>query len=70
MAMMKRNKLSTLGTCPICEKEIETWDHVYQCGGCPAKFERHKQLEKFKSKLKSIQTHPMLLQSLVAAILQ
>ena len=70
MAMMKRNKLSNLDICHICEREIETWDHVYQCEGCEAKFERHKQLEMFKSKMKSMRTHPVLLQRLVAAILQ
>ena len=70
MKLMKRNGLSSIDTCPICCKEVETWDHVFQCKHQAARAERQVRLGEIKTILVQRQTHPVLQNRILAMIQQ
>ena len=53
-------KTSATDTCPLCEEEVESWEHVYQCKNEHANRERKVYLNLFKDKLNALHTHPSL----------
>ena len=51
MYMMKRNGMSDTSRCPLCEEQVETWEHVRKCG-CPVmRLTRSVQLQSMKRAL-------------------
>ena len=53
-------KISSSPTCPLCQKEIETWQHVCRCQHPDMHRTRSAFLKKFEKDLTYIQTLPEL----------
>ena len=70
MKLMKRNGFSLTSVCPLCGKTDETWEHVHKCGSIIAKISRQQKLQHLKNALVRKKTHPILLQRILAMIMQ
>jgi len=68
--MMYRNKLGLTRICPLCQKEVEDWAHVFQCQSQCARVERGIQLGELRKSLQVWKTNPILMQRMMAMLYQ
>jgi len=68
--MMHRNKLGLTKICPLCEKEVEDWAHVFKCQSQCARVERGIQLGELRKALQVRKTNTILMQRLMALLSQ
>jgi len=70
MSIMKRNGMGMTTKCPLCLKEDENWNHVFQCTSNVARVEREIQLAILKKGLIKKNTNPVLMRRILAIITQ
>jgi len=70
MKLMKRNGMSVTNMCPLCNNEVEDWDHVFRCRSMVARVERELQLQQLKQKLQRRCTAPILVKRILAVLRQ